>query len=1556
MTLEEALAMPPVGGTSAPKGVFSLDEAMALPPAPNAAEQPPDFQGFYQKLQADHAQHEPAWQNALQQEYDYNESTLGGQIANNPIVRGVAQGVKNLGSQTVESAIRYVVPAVSSADLSPLADEIGKRRSSEEARQQFANQQQGTVAGLVQKVSQMLTEFAPAPLLAGKSLMIAQMASNGANDAYARSGDLPPEQRDMHALESAAVNATFGLLGSKLAGGLTPEVLTGLAPKAANLLRGYAGEAMANVGQLFTQHAVDKFNDVGDGELKPEQLLETLAVTVLGRAAAHGVHKAGEFIDSPSRRTAKAAGVDEVATTQQERQDLAAGAKDTLSVEQFRKQLDDLAAGGRITPEQSRYLYYMMDARAKGVGEKLADYIGKRLKGIETTTRQDTLDKLGQTDVSGRDRGHIDFKTAEDGRAIIRIFENGNLATAVHEFSHLFRRDLSGKDLATAASWSGAPKHIGVDADGSPIPPDTYRWHRTAEEKFARGFEKYVHDGKAPTPAMERIYNKFSNWMHGLYKTVVGTKLDMNIPDHMREVYDRMFGGNGSLGKERAETARRNSPIPARPEAPSETAAPEDFALRLFYAGSEETSPAAPETAPAPEADVLSQNRGLSATSLKNAQVDQERVARGLEQMMSKGRQTNAEAWDGAMKRIDADPHWQDNLTAELTDKPRAVTPEENAGLLHKRVTLRNEYHDALEAWQQGDPEAEQRVNAAAARMADFEDVTRSIGTKSGQSLQARKMMAEEDYSLAKMEMETRQAKGRDITPEERTHLVKTQKTLEELQAKVDAAETESDAKAETAAVDEAIKETQREARKRPAKSLDPEQEKTAAVDSIKTKLEKDAPNEIHTDLQKLARMFWQQGVREREPMIDALHGAIKDAMPKDWTRQQTQRAFSGYGDFKPVSKDEITAGLADLKTQTQQVLKIEALENRQPLEKTGIERRPLTDAARRLVKQVNELKKKYGVTVTDPATQLKGALEARKTYYKNRMADLKHEIESRQRTVKGSTPPPTDAELDGMMKEHAQLKEDHAAIFGKSNLTDEQRLQLAIKSARRLEETWNEKLAKAKAGDFSKPPKTNRKQNSFALMSIEARTDVARQQYKELLDLANPKKTPEQIALQSLKTRMATETAKLKEKLAAGDFAKVEHKPVALDEAAAKLKADLDLARKAYKEGLEKDRWARSSIWEKTKRHATDAYDLGRVLMTTGEFSFVLRQGKWQALAHPVSTAKAMGAALRAMRSEHAALTIESGILDHPKYPEAKAAKLHIAQTDAPLSRQEEMLIGRLVGKIPGIKAFDRAGRTFLNKLRFDTYLALEKGLTKSGTATPEERHAIALFVNESTGRGGLGKVGEPAAVALGRAFFSPRYFISRLQLAAGHSMWGGSMRSRRIVAGEYARAIAGLGVYYTLLSWGLGDKDKKTTIELDPRSTDFGKVKIGDTRLDPLAGLAQIATFGARMATGETKDAKGKITSLRNPKFGGRDVPDVIWSFLRSKLHPAPGTLIDLLATKDFGGQSVTMAGEAAKLTPLTYRDIWDALKEQGYKDGAALSLLAFFGEGLQSYAKKK
>jgi hypothetical protein len=122
-------------------------------------------------------------------------------------------------------------------------------------------------------------------------------------------------------------------------------------------------------------------------------------------------------------------------------------------------------------------------------------------------------------------KGAISF--LDDGRAILHAMESPDVSTMAHEVGHIFRRDLEGDDLRIAEEWAGVK-------DGN--------WKTKHEEKFARGFERYLADGIAPTEGLRAIFEKFKTWLTKIYRGILGSEIDVEISPEMRGVFDRLLG------------------------------------------------------------------------------------------------------------------------------------------------------------------------------------------------------------------------------------------------------------------------------------------------------------------------------------------------------------------------------------------------------------------------------------------------------------------------------------------------------------------------------------------------------------------------------------------------------------------------------------------------------------------------------------------------------------------------------------------------------------------------------------------------------------------------------------------------------------------------------------------------------------------------------------------------------------------------------------------------------------------------------------------------------
>lgn len=177
-------------------------------------------------------------------------------------------------------------------------------------------------------------------------------------------------------------------------------------------------------------------------------------------------------------------------------------------------------------------------------------------------------------------RGYIKF--AGDRKFTVGLTENADLSTFLHESAHFFLEvmgDLAAdpnvpetiaQDYAVIVRWLGVSSRAEIGTE--------------QHEKFARGFERYLGEGKAPTPELEGAFVRFRAWIKAIYKTL--TALNVELTDEVRGVFDRMVAGDEAIT--RAEQAADMEPLFKEAAAAGMTEARFREYLRLQAAGREE--------------------------------------------------------------------------------------------------------------------------------------------------------------------------------------------------------------------------------------------------------------------------------------------------------------------------------------------------------------------------------------------------------------------------------------------------------------------------------------------------------------------------------------------------------------------------------------------------------------------------------------------------------------------------------------------------------------------------------------------------------------------------------------------------------------------------------------------------------------------------------------------------------------------------------------------------------------------------------------------------------
>lgn len=288
------------------------------------------------------------------------------------------------------------------------------------------------------------------------------------------------------------------------------------------------------------------------------------------------------------------------------------------------------------------------------------------------------------------------------------------------------------------------------------------------------------------------------------------------------------------------------------------------------------------------------------------------------------------------------------------------------------------------------------------------------------------------------------------------------------------------------------------------------------------------------------------------------------------------------------------------------------------------------------------------------------------------------------------------------------------------------------------------------------------------------------------------------------------------------------------------------------------------------------------RAMKATADMSATLRQGVFQfsrlAMTQPTKAVTIFNQGVKAFFSEYTADAVDLAIRQSPKQAARDRAGLFLSSLDSVPSLKEESFASNLIERIPVLgtiaKASNRNMTTVLNLLRAD---AFDRVIEANPGATLAQQKALADWVNITSGRGrgslGTGKL----AKVMSLAFFAPRFFVSRFQTATH------TFRNLKdpIVRTEIAKDWAAfLGAGMTVLAIAeLGGADVGT----DPESPDFGKIVVGDTRVDIWGGLQQTARLTLQpILAGLDRTGIRELGKDVDPIDAGR-------RFLSYKLSPA-------------------------------------------------------------------
>lgn len=341
---------------------------------------------------------------------------------------------------------------------------------------------------------------------------------------------------------------------------------------------------------------------------------------------------------------------------------------------------------------------------------------------------------------------------------------------------------------------------------------------------------------------------------------------------------------------------------------------------------------------------------------------------------------------------------------------------------------------------------------------------------------------------------------------------------------------------------------------------------------------------------------------------------------------------------------------------------------------------------------------------------------------------------------------------------------------------------------------------------------------------------------------------------------------------------------------------------------------------------------------------SSIFRQGWKTLITNPniwrKNAAKTFSTLVREVGGKNVMREVNADIVSRPTYDKMTKAGLAI-------KNPEEAFPESAAEKIPGFgrlyKASESAYTGFVYKTRADVFDQYLKVAEKAGVNIddPTELKAIGKLVNSLTGRGDLGAL-ERVATPVNNLFFSPRFVKANLDTLTAHALDKNITPFARKQAAKNLLKVASAsaGVLYTANALLPG------SVDWDSRSTDFGKIRVGNTRFDVTGGMGSLVVLMARLATGQAKTSTGKMVDLKGDEFGGRDQIDVFTDFIRNKLAPASSLALNVYTGKDFLGRKTEIGKEVIKATtPIGAQNAYELLQDPN----SAPDLVAIIAEGL-------
>ncbi len=645
-------------------------------------------------------------------------------------------------------------------------------------------------------------------------------------------------------------------------------------------------------------------------------------------------------------------------------------------------------------------------------------------------------------------------------------------------------------------------------------------------------------------------------------------------------------------------------------------------------------------------------------------------------------------------------------------------------------------------------------------------------------------------------------------------------------------------------------------------------------------------------------------------------------------TEKDIRDVIAGKYSERKETKSELQANINQIRSEAKLLNELDRVLAREP--KTEQQRIEKNQELASLRRQINEVKKKGGLDEYSEEARIERATKAAEENIKDLEEKLsKNELDV-QKAEKLKSP-----ELDSLREKQKQLRNELEAKRKEAGLgkySEEARIKKAIEANKRKEQELKERLDK---GDFEPQEK---RQSVYESPEFKRKYP---QLYKELLD-----------------SRIAKE------------------------------KAELEFNRKLIEEEMKS-----MSKVDKFKQVLLKARGTLKAFFAGIDDSAVGVQNWMQSVRNPVIGAKAMKNHIIDFWSEKAFERRLAELHESPDYYIMRDSGLSIYEPESLLEKAKDEFfptrfkaIIKLNGKEYGwlnmggkkyelfdvLKPFERAFTSLGNSLRVikfrtETEKMYEKGLTFE--KNPEQFKALATRINAMTSASDPSKAFKSDIVNL--AVWSPRLMASKLNILFISDLASftplvekGYYRSLgekgKVLSRQQLYAAADLAKFATSIVAGsyLFASARGGKLNTNPYDDDFMDIELPNGKSYNFTGgfSKYVATLFQLISGGEVSKLTGKYQKYSGFKDRGAEA----LHFMRGKMPPVSGAVVNLAVGKDYTGKETSLSSEAERFKmPMAISQISKQIDKDGYSVLYGDAIPTFMGitvKDSRDYSKPK